>query len=52
MVDEINYNDDFPRFDQYFDYDDDFQTEANFAKNSVFDFWEEAQFHKIGRAHV
>ena len=47
MVGDINYNVDFPRFVQYVDNDDDFQTEANIAEYSIFYFWEEAQFHKL-----
>ena len=49
MAGDITYVNDSPRFDQYVD-DYDFQIEANFAKYSVFDFWEEAQFHKLEKS--
>ena len=47
MVGDINYIDDSPRFDQYVDNDDDFQTEANFVEYLALDLWEEAQFHQL-----
>ena len=49
MAGDITYVNDSPIFDQYVD-DYDFQTEANFAEDSVFDFREKAQFHKLEKS--
>ena len=51
MVGDINYIDDSPKFDQYVDNDDAFQTEANFAEYSALGFWEETQFPQLKKGN-
>ena len=49
MASDIAYVNNSQMFDQYVDLYD-FQIEANFAEDSIFDFREEAQFHKLEKS--